>query len=70
MRKLNSFKARARLGSLEDISERIRDVRFTPRSGHAQGRHRCLLSAISRRSDPPPSPTRNESLPVKSLSRV
>src|SRR5262249_42518130 len=36
-----------RFGSLADIRERTRDVRFTPRSGHAQRRHRCLLSAIS-----------------------
>src|SRR6476660_8133094 len=34
-------------GSLADISERIRDVRFTPRSRHAHRRHQCLLSAIS-----------------------
>jgi len=26
----------------------MRDVRFTPRSGHVQRRDRCLLSAISR----------------------
>ena len=28
--------ANVRYGSLADISERIRDVRFTPESGHAQ----------------------------------
>jgi hypothetical protein len=36
-----------RYGSLADIRERIRDVRFTPNNGHAQRRHRCLLSANS-----------------------
>ena len=36
-----------RFGSLADISQHIRDVRFTLKSGHAQRRHRCLLSAIS-----------------------
>src|SRR5262245_21517226 len=36
-----------RFGSLADIRKRIRDVRFTPKSGHAQRRHRCLLSANS-----------------------
>src|SRR5215468_11006044 len=30
----------------------IRNVCFTPKSRHAQGRHRCLLSAISRRWRP------------------
>ena len=34
-------------GSLADISERIRDVRFTPKSGHAQRQHQRPLSAIS-----------------------
>jgi hypothetical protein len=34
-------------GSLADIRERIRDVRFGPRSGHVQRRDRCLLSATS-----------------------
>jgi hypothetical protein len=37
-----------RFGSLADIGEWFRDVRFTPQSGHAQRQHRCLLSAISR----------------------
>jgi hypothetical protein len=32
-----------RYGSLADFRVRIRDVRFTPNSGHAQGRH--LMSA-------------------------
>jgi hypothetical protein len=36
-----------RSGSLADIRERIRDVRFTPRSRHAHRQHQCLLSAIS-----------------------
>ena len=37
-----------RYGSLADISERTRDVRFTPESGHAERQHRRPLSAISR----------------------
>jgi len=32
---------------LADITERIRDVRFTPRSRHVHRRHRCLQSARS-----------------------
>ena len=36
-----------RKGSLADISERIRDVRFTPDSGHAERKHRRPLCAIS-----------------------
>jgi hypothetical protein len=36
-----------RFGSLADNGERISDVRFTPKSGHAQRQHRCPLSAIS-----------------------
>ena len=39
--------ANVRLGSLADIGQRIGDVRFTRKSGHAERRHRCLLSAIS-----------------------
>ena len=35
-----------RFGSLADIEAAIRDVCFTPKSGHAHRRHRCLLSAI------------------------
>ena len=38
-----------RFGSLADISERIRDVRFTPERGHAERQDRRRLSAISRR---------------------
>jgi len=38
-----------RFGSLTDIRERIRDVRFTPNSGHAQRRNRCQLSANAAR---------------------
>ena len=34
-------------GSLADIRARNRDVRFTPRSGHALRPHQCLLSANS-----------------------
>ena len=37
-----------RVGSLADIARRTSDVRFTPKSGHAERRHQCLLSAISR----------------------
>ena len=33
------------LGSLADIRARIRDVRFTPKSGHAHRQHRRPLSA-------------------------
>ena len=36
------------LGSLTDIRERIRDVRFTPKSRLVHPRYRCLLSASSR----------------------
>jgi hypothetical protein len=43
-----------RFGSLADISERIRHVRFTPRSGHAHRRHQCLRSATSGHSMPLP----------------
>ena len=39
--------ANVRFGSIADISERIRDVRFAPESGHVHRRHRGLLSAIS-----------------------
>ena len=31
--------ANVRFGSLADISEQIRDVRFTPESGHAERQH-------------------------------
>jgi hypothetical protein len=37
-----------RFGSLADIGQPIRDVRFAPESGHVQRRTRCLLCAISR----------------------
>jgi hypothetical protein len=40
----------ARYGSLADISERIRDVRFTLESGHPPGQRQCPLSANSRHS--------------------
>ena len=36
-----------RYGSLADISERTRDVRFTPESGHDERQHRRPLSAKS-----------------------
>jgi hypothetical protein len=32
---------------MADIAERIRDVRFTLKSGHAQRRRRCQISARS-----------------------
>ena len=38
-----------RFGSLADIGERIRDVRFLPESGHGQGQRPCPLSAKSGR---------------------
>jgi hypothetical protein len=38
-----------RFGSLTDIGERIRDVRFTPESGHPPGQRQCQLSANSGR---------------------
>jgi hypothetical protein len=37
-----------RYGSLADIGQPIRDVRFTPESRHVQHRNQCLLCAISR----------------------
>ena len=40
--------ANVRFGSLADIRERIRDVRFAPESGHIQRRDRCLLCAMRR----------------------
>ena len=36
-----------RFGSLAGISKRIRNVRFTPESGHAERQQRCPLSANS-----------------------
>jgi hypothetical protein len=38
-----------RFGSLADIGQPIRDVRFAPESGHVQRRNRCLLCANSGR---------------------
>ena len=32
-----------RFGSLADIGELIRDIRFTPESGHAQGHHQLRI---------------------------
>ena len=40
--------ANVRFGSLADIRERIRDVRFAPESGHIQRQDRCLLCAMRR----------------------
>ena len=34
-----AIQVNVRFGSLADIGARIRDVRFTPKSGHAQRRH-------------------------------
>jgi hypothetical protein len=42
-----AYPLNVRFGSLADICVRIRDVRFTPNSGHAQRRHQCPLCAIS-----------------------
>jgi hypothetical protein len=36
-----------RFGSEADILARIKNVRFTPESGHAPGRQKCPLSAKS-----------------------
>ena len=36
-----------RFGSLADIGEGFRDVRFTPKSGHSSARVGCPLSAKS-----------------------
>ena len=44
-----------RYGSLADISERTRDVRFTPESGHTERQHRRPLSANSGRSQSLPA---------------
>jgi predicted metal-binding membrane protein len=40
---------RVRFGSLADIGQPIRDVRFAPESGHVQRQDRCLLCASSGR---------------------
>ena len=48
-RSFADFRANVCFGSLADIRERIRDVRFTPRSRHAHRRHQCLLRATSGR---------------------
>ncbi len=42
-----------RFGSKADIGATVRDVRFTPESGHSQRRPGCPLSAISRHTDKP-----------------
>ena len=44
---IRSLADHVRYGSLADISERIKDVRFTPESGHVERQHRRPLSAIS-----------------------
>ena len=57
---LQTVSGDVRFGSLADMVRGSRDVRFTPKSGHAQRQHRCLLCANSRhygsggrRRDPP-----------------
>jgi hypothetical protein len=37
-----------RFGSLADIVQRLRHVRYSPQSGHSPARSTCLLCAISR----------------------
>jgi len=44
-----------RFGSLTDMRAQKEDVRFNPKSGHAQRRHRRLLSAKSGPLDCPDS---------------
>jgi hypothetical protein len=36
-----------RFGSLADVGQPIRDVRFAPESGHTHRQHKCPLSANS-----------------------
>jgi hypothetical protein len=36
-----------RFGSLADVGQPIRDVRFAPESGHTHRQHKCPLSAKS-----------------------
>ena len=42
-----STRVDVRYGSLADTTARIGDVRFTSKSGHAQSRPQCLLSAMN-----------------------
>ncbi len=42
-----------RFGSKADMGACVRDVRFTPESGHGPGRQKCPLSAKSGHSDQP-----------------
>jgi 4-carboxymuconolactone decarboxylase len=46
---LNGFDTGTRvpLGSLPDLRSRMRNVRFTHKSGHSQCRHRCLLVPVT-----------------------
>src|SRR3954447_18727887 len=45
------LKTHLRYGSLADIGQPIRDVRFAPESRHVRRRNRCLLCATSGHSD-------------------
>jgi hypothetical protein len=46
-----------RFGSIADIGEHVRNVRFTPESGHTAGCTKCPLSAKSRHRWHPSAPT-------------
>jgi len=46
-RRFSRGEVNVRYGSLADISQRIRNVRFTLNSGHAPPDHQCPLSARS-----------------------
>ena len=56
--------ANVRFGSLADIGERTRDVRFTPESGHADRQHRRPLSANSGHQPSPIQQTGQQSASV------
>jgi hypothetical protein len=45
------------LGPREDTGASIKDVRFTPESGHTPDRQKCPLSAKSRHRWHPSAPT-------------
>jgi len=46
-RRFSRGEVNVRYGSLADISQRFRNVRFTLNSGHAPPDHQCPLSARS-----------------------
>ena len=46
-RSVDFDKSNVHFGSLADARARLRDVRYTLKSGHVQRRHRCPLSANS-----------------------